>query len=82
MEKGLKFYYDEEGDVLDVSIGAPEEAITRELKDDLLVRVDPETEEVEGFTILNFEKTSKQGIENFPIKADLSLEAKEKTKRR
>ncbi len=74
MEKGLRFYYDEKGDVLDISIGAPEKAITREIKDDFFVRLDPETEEVKGFTVLNFKETSKQGFTEFPIKADMSLD--------
>ena len=37
-----------------ISIGSPKEAISKEVNDDILVRVQPETEEIVGFTILNF----------------------------
>jgi len=73
MEEGLRFHYDEKGDVLDVSIGEPEEAISKEIKEDFFVRVDPETDEVVGFMMLNFEKILKNGSSEVPIKADLSL---------
>ncbi|MCH7680753.1 DUF2283 domain-containing protein [candidate division KSB1 bacterium] len=54
-----------------ISIGSPKEAISKEVNDDILVRVQPETEEIVGFTILNFvERFSDLKKEQFvPIKA-------------
>jgi len=48
--------YDKEGDILDLSLGEPKEAISREIEDDLFVRIDPQSNEVVGISILNFEK--------------------------
>ncbi len=56
MEKKLKFFFDKEGDVLDIAIGRPKAAISKEIGNDIVVRIDPKTKEIVGFTILNFEK--------------------------
>ena len=56
MAKELIFAFDKEGDVLDISIGKPRPAISRETKDDLVIRLDPKTKKIIGFTILNFTK--------------------------
>jgi hypothetical protein len=56
MGKEIRMVYDEVGDILDVSIGEPENAISREVEDDFLLRVDPESDVVVGFSILNFRK--------------------------
>jgi len=50
----LSFFYDRLGDVLYISIDSPEEAISVETEDDILLRIHPETKEILGFTILNF----------------------------
>lgn len=52
----LKFFFDKKGDALDIAIGKHEKAISRELENDIVVRIDPKTKEIVGFTILNFEK--------------------------
>lgn len=52
----LKFFFDKKGDVLDIAIGKPEKAISRELNNDIVVRIDPKTKEIVGFMILNFGK--------------------------
>jgi len=77
MEKRLKMFFDKEGDVLDITIGDPREAISKEVGDDILIRVDPKTSEVLGITILNFEKRFEQTkTEIFPTTAALAqLEA-------
>lgn len=55
MEKEfLNVFYDRKGDVLYISVGSPKEAISKEIDDDILIRIDSKTEEVVGFTILNF----------------------------
>lgn len=56
MEKRLRFFFDKKGDVLDVVIGKPIEAVSKEIGNDIVVRIDPKTKEIVGFTILNFEK--------------------------
>jgi len=75
MEEGLRFSFDKEADVLDISIGRPVKAISKEVEDDFFVRVDPNTQKVVGFSILNFEKWSKKDRYNkvIPIKADFLL---------
>lgn len=56
MGKKLKFFFDKDGDVLDIAIGEPKGAISKEIGSDILMRIDPKTKEIVGFTILNFEK--------------------------
>lgn len=53
MDKMTQIFYDKTSDVLYLSVGNPRPAISEELGDDILLRVDPETEEVVGLTILN-----------------------------
>lgn len=67
MEKKMKFFFDKEGDILDISLGEPEEATSREIGDDIIVRINSK-DEIVGFTILNFEKSK--------MKSDLPLSAK------
>ena len=38
MEEGLRFSFDKEADMLDISIGTPKKAISREVDDDFFVR--------------------------------------------
>ena len=75
MEKGLRFSFDKGADVLDISIGAPKKAISREVDDDFFVRIDPKTKKVVGFSILNFEKWFKDEKDRkiIPIKAEFLL---------
>jgi len=56
MDGKVMFFFDKEGDVLDISIGKPKKARSKEIGDDIVVRIDPRTDEIVGFTILNFEK--------------------------
>ena len=75
MEKRLTFSFDKEGDILDISIGSPKKAISREVKDDFFVRLDPKTKKVVGFSILNFEKwfEGESDKKIVPIKAEFLL---------
>jgi uncharacterized protein YuzE len=75
MEKRLRFSYDQEGDVLDISIGKPKKAISNEIVGDFFVRTDPKTKQIVGFSILNFKKktSKKNGNLQVPIAADFSL---------
>lgn len=73
----LQFWFDETGDVLDISIGKPKAAVSKELEDDIVVRLNPKTKKIVGFTILNFTKRFKRtkAVEEIdaPIKASMSL---------
>jgi uncharacterized protein YuzE len=67
MDEKMNFYYNKQGDVLDISIGEPQEAISEEMGEDILLRRDMKTNDIIGFTILNFEKrfqnvTEKQSV--------------------
>lgn len=53
-ERKMNFFYDRKGDVLYISLGAPQQAISKEVGDDILIRLHPENDEVVGFTIFNF----------------------------
>ena len=69
----MKFFYDEEGDVLDISIGKPKKAKSQEIGNDVIVRKDSKGKVV-GFTILNFQKRAEveKGF-NVPIEAKFEV---------
>ncbi len=71
LDKKLKFFFDKKGDVLDIAIGKPRKAISKEIGNDVVVRIDPKTKEILGFTILNFEKRfeHRDKSETLPITA-------------
>ena len=48
------FFYDKDGDIMDISFGKPKIAISEEVNDDIVVRIDPHSKEIVGFTIINF----------------------------
>ena len=61
----LYYYYDKEADIAYLSQGKPSaKDITQETGDDVVLRLDPKTRAVRGFTILNF---SKRTGSNAPI---------------
>lgn len=72
MEK-MMFFYDEDGDVLDISIGKPKKAVSEEIGNDIIVRKDGKGN-VTGFTILNFQKRAEveKGF-NIPIEAKFEM---------
>jgi uncharacterized protein YuzE len=74
MEKGLRFSFDKGADILDISIGPQKKAISREVDDDFFIRIDPKTKKIVGFSILNFEKWSRdESKKTIPIKAEFLL---------
>jgi uncharacterized protein YuzE len=75
MGKEMRMVYDEEGDILDVSLGEPGEAISKEVEDDFFLRVKPDSGEVVGFSILNFRKWFKDAkdIKILPVKVELAF---------
>ena len=51
---GIKIFYDREADVLYVTRGKPEYTDYVEHSDDVILRLDPETKQLIGFTIIDF----------------------------
>ena len=71
MEKSkVIFSYDRDADVAYLSFGNPRLSVTEELNDFVLVRRDPVTREITGFTITNFN-------EYFGSKKELKIEVTE-----
>jgi uncharacterized protein YuzE len=64
----MQIAYDQEADVLYLSAGEPRRAISREVGDDIVMRIDPDTGAIVGLTILNL--STRSGFENLPIKVD------------
>jgi uncharacterized protein YuzE len=54
-------HYDADADVLYISFGEPRPAEGLDIGDGTILRVDPETEEVVGLTILDFTKRTEDG---------------------
>ncbi|MBI4086818.1 DUF2283 domain-containing protein [Candidatus Kaiserbacteria bacterium] len=67
----LYYYYDKEADVAYLSQGKPSaKDIVQETNSDVVLRINPKTRAVRGFTILNFSKrTSKDTPALLPITA-------------
>lgn len=69
----LNLYYDKEADVLYFSKGVPSSSdISDETDSEMVIRSNPKTHEVTGFTILNFSKKSRQTDKSIrlPLEAD------------
>ncbi|MGA2463632.1 MAG: DUF2283 domain-containing protein [Thermodesulfobacteriota bacterium] len=75
MGKEMRLVYDEEGDVLDVSLGEPQNATSREVGDDIFIRFDTVNDEIVGFSILNFRKWFKDArdIKTLPLQAEFAF---------
>lgn len=75
MEKELKFFYDREGDVLDISVGDLVSAVSEEIGEDVFVRLNAGTKEVVGFSILNFTRWFKdlKSEKKIPVTAEFHL---------
>jgi len=74
MGEKIAFSYDKEGDVLDISLGKPRQAISREIENDFFVRLDVNSDRIVGFSILNFEKWFKtKTLKTVPVTGNFSL---------
>jgi len=71
LEGKINFFFDEEGDMLDITIGKPRKVVAKELKNDMAIRVDPESGEIVGIVILNFMKRFR--LKKKPEKIELPL---------
>ena len=67
MAETLRCSYDKEADILDISVGRPQRAVSREIQDDVFVRFDPHGKNIIGFSILNFTKWFKALDDRRPI---------------
>ena len=69
----LYYYYDKEADVFYLSQGKPSaKSISRETSDDVILRLDPKTKNIKGFTILNF--SHRMGKKSMPIELPIQAE--------
>jgi uncharacterized protein YuzE len=73
MENLLHMYYDRGGAILYLSVGEPRPAISEELEDDILVRLDAQTGEIVGLTVFNFSSRfeSPDSRQSFPVTINL-----------
>lgn len=54
MAKTLTFSYEPSSDELNIHVGEPRAALSKEIDDEVYLRLDPDTREVVGLTVLNF----------------------------
>ena len=58
----IDFHYDREVDVLYASIGKPRPATSIEKGNGILLRIDPKTNDIIGFTVIKYMKRKKDGF--------------------
>ncbi|MEK6909514.1 MAG: DUF2283 domain-containing protein [Candidatus Aenigmatarchaeota archaeon] len=56
MEREMTVWFDKEGDYLEITFGKPSRGYFKEIKDDVLQRIDAKTGETLGFAFINFSK--------------------------
>ena len=72
--KNLNLYYDNEADVLYFSKGSPASGdISDEVDDEIVIRKNPKTKEITGFTILNFSRKSKKSSKSLKLPIEVNL---------
>jgi len=78
MEAKLSFSYDREADILYISKCPPyPEQESEELGDDVIARLNPETDEIENLEVLFFStRLLRSNLFELPIQADLHLAQK------
>ena len=74
---GMKIFYDQEADVLYVTRGKPEYTDYVEHSDDVILRLDPETKQLVGFTIIDFSQhfAKQESDIALPFGIDFQLDA-------
>lgn len=75
MEKGLMFRYDREADILYIDKRPPYgEQETEELGDEVIARINPETDEIENLEVLFFStRLLRSEIFEVPVSANLRV---------
>ncbi len=81
MHNQLNFLYDHEADVLYVSSGHPTYTNYVELNDDVILRLDPKTNQVVGFTIVDFAGRFSKNAPALALPLHAASERKGKVKR-
>jgi uncharacterized protein YuzE len=73
MDKLTQIFYDKEGDVLYLSVGKPRRAVSQELGDAVLLRIDTETDEIIGLTVMNLSTRfgSLETPQTLPVEIEL-----------
>ena len=66
-KKNVQWDYDADADVLYISIGKPQKAEGIDLGNGVIVRVNPATNEIIGFTILNPIQKTLQELKGFEV---------------
>ncbi len=74
MEKALKFSYYPPSDELNIHFGEPRPCISKEIADEIYLRLDLETREMVGLTILHFRKRFT-GVKSKPLFFDVPVPA-------
>ena len=70
----LNLFYDKEADMLYFSKGKPSATDdSDETEDEVVIRRNPKTKEVTGFTILNFSKRSKRSDQSFKLPLEIDF---------
>ena len=79
MEAALKFHYDREADILHIDKRAPyAEQESEELGDEIVARLNPDTDEVENLEVLFFStRLLRSDMFELPLIADLRLTRKD-----
>ncbi|MBI4159736.1 DUF2283 domain-containing protein [Candidatus Wolfebacteria bacterium] len=75
MKTKLYYQYDKGADILYFSQGKPSPRdASQEISDDIVLRLDPKSKRVKGFTILNFASRSRKKTVaiSLPIQAELT----------
>lgn len=62
-KENLNWYYDEEADVLYISVGEPVKAVGLDVGEGVVVRYDEQTRDVVGLTIIGVKQRSLSAIE-------------------
>ena len=75
MAEMTTMFYDREGDVLYITIGQAQEAVSREIGNDVLLRVHPKTGEIVGMTVLNLASRFSNLTEEHPLPVQMELHA-------
>ena len=74
--KTLNYHYDREEDILYVTLGDSDSALCIEQGDGFLVRIDPESGEVVGFTVIDFSQRAMERVAT-PVYARFALSQEE-----
>ena len=74
--KTLSYHHDREEDILYVALGDSDSALCIEQGDGFLVRIDPESGEVVGGTVIDFSQRAAERV-TIPVYAEFALPQEE-----